>query len=466
MLNKKINNNNGYAIVYLLVIVFIFSTMLLPIINLLVLKMKVIKTTVNKEQALQIADAGISYYQWHLAHFPDDYKDGTNTDGPYVHDYVDFDTQKKLGQFSLKITPPETGSTITTIESTGWTDENPNAQRTITARYGVPSLAKYAFLSNSIVWIGDTETVSGEMQSNNGIRFDGIGNSLISSAKATYTCTSGQGSPCPTTQNGVWGSASQAVKNLWQFPVPVVDFSSLTSNLADMKSIAETGGIYLPPSGTNGYSLVFKNNGTVDIYKITSLRNNTPSSGKDVNNITRTEKTDYQNRVLQFNKNIPANGIIYIEDKTWVEGVVKGKVMVAAAKLPYNSSDNIHIYIPNNITYVSKDGTNVLGLLAQKDIIVTNHAPTTLEIDAALIAQNGSAQRFYYSGETAKDSITTYGSLMSYGQWTWSWVNTSGTVISGYKNTNSIYDSNLLFSPPPSFPKSASGYQQMEWKSN
>ena len=397
-----------------------------------------------------------------MAHFPTDYQDGTGVVGPYIHDYKDFDNQKTIGKFSLTITPPATGSTIVTITSTGYTIDNPNIKRTVTARYGVPSLAKYAFLSNDIVWIGSSESVTGEMQSNNGIKFDGTTNAPVGSAKSTYTCSTNQGSPCPHLENGVWGNASQTVKNFWQFPVPTVDFSTLTSDLAGMKSLAQSAGIYLPPSNKNGYSLVFNSNGTVSVYKVTSLINN--PSGKDVNGVTHNENTDYNRRDLQFTQNIPANGIFYIEDKTWVEGVVKGKVLVAAAVLPYVASTAPTIYIPNNITYLAKDGTSSLGLLAQKDIVVTYHAPNNLEIDAALVAQNGSTQFFYYANNI-KNLITVYGSIMSYGQWTWSWVSGNNTV-SGYANTSSIYDGNLLFNPPPSFPLSSSGYQQMDWTSN
>jgi hypothetical protein len=106
-----------------------------------------------------------------------------------------------------------------------------------------------------------------------------------------------------------------------------------------------------------------------------------------------------------------------------------------------------------------------LGLLAQKDVVVTNHASTNLEIDAALIAQNGSAQFFYYPGNL-KTSITVYGTIMTFGQWTWTWVDGSNNVVSGYATTQSNYDSNLLYSPPPSFPLSASGYQQLSWISD
>jgi hypothetical protein len=230
-----------------------------------------------------------------------------------------------------------------------------------------------------------------------------------------------------------------------------------------MKSNAQSAGIYLPPSNSNGSSLVFKADGTIDIYKVTSLKN-TPT-GYDVNNVAHNEDIDYKNRTLQFNKAIPANGIIYVEDKTWVEGTVKGRAIVAAATLPYNSSTAPTIYIPNNIVYAAKDGTNVLGLLAQQDVVVTYLAPTDLEVDAALVAQNGSAQFFYYSG-VVNNSITVYGATMSFGQWTWSWVDGSNNIISGYTHTYSNYDNNLLYGPPPSFPLSASGYQQISWTSN
>ncbi|MDD5318252.1 MAG: pilus assembly PilX N-terminal domain-containing protein [Candidatus Pacebacteria bacterium] len=463
-ITSKSGGQGGDVLVYLLVIIFLFSIMMLPVVDAVVLKMKVASTTINKEEALQIAEAGIDYYQWHLAHYPSDYTDGTNAAGPYIHSYSDFDTQKVVGQYSLTITPPAVGSTVVTIQSTGSTIDNPAITRTVTAKYGIPSLAQYSFLSNDIIWIGSNETVGGQLMSNSGIRFDGVGNSPIGSAKATYTCPSSQGSPCPATENGVWGSADQATKNFWQFPVPAVDFSTLTSNLASLKSSAQNGGIYLPPSNSQGYSLVFNNNGTVSVYKVTSLVSE--PTGWDVYGNAHNENFDYKNRTLQYTKSIPSNGIIYIEDKIWVEGTVNGRVMVAAALLPYNSSTAPTIYIPNNILYSAKDGSSVLGLLSQGSIVVTYGAPNNLEIDAALIAQNGSAQFYYYKNNVVKNSITVFGSIMTFGQWTWSWVDSFNNVVSGYANTTDTYDSNLLFYPPPSFPTSSSGYQQISWTSN
>src|SRR5204862_451267 len=154
------------------------------------IQLRVTRGSINREMAFQIAEAGVNYYQWHLAHFADDFWDGnaSTTPGPYVHNYIDKDTNQTLGTFSLVITPPSVGSTIVTIQSSGSSVVNPGQKRVITVRYGVPSLAQYAFLTNADAWVGNTESISGQFHTNGGLRFDGTGNAPIYSAKANYTC--------------------------------------------------------------------------------------------------------------------------------------------------------------------------------------------------------------------------------------------------------------------------------------
>ena len=463
----------GSTLIFTAIVIFIFSMVMLAVLSYATSQLRLVRSTIAREQAFQIAEAGVNYYEWHLAHFVSDYYDGnasSTSPGPYVHDYYDKDTNIKIGQYSLIVTPPSVGSTIVTIKSTGYTSINPNTKRTITVRYGVPSLAKYAFLTNSDVWIGGTESVSGPMHANGGIRFDGTGNAPITSAKNTYTCQGWSGSPCPATKNGVWGSAAASTQAFWSFPQPNVDFSAITSDLSSMKSSAQTNGIYLAPSNAQGYSLVFNLSGTISIYKVTSLRSD--PTGWDVNGVSHNEDIDYNARTKldgdtttpgTQDYQMPVNGVIYIEDRVWVEGTVKGRVLVAAAKLPYNSNTAPSIVVANNLVYAAKDGTNVLGLIGQKDILLAYYAPNNLEIDAALIAQNGSAQMWNFSKTFS--NLTIYGAVSSFGVWTWSWVSGS-TCISGYCNTFTTYDSNLLYGPPPSFPLSSDGYTQISWNSD
>ena len=468
-LPKITNKDSGTILIYTVVIIFIFSLVMLGVLTYANFTLKTLRGTVNREVAFQIAEAGVNYYEWHLAHYQSDFWDGnaSTTPGPYIHNYIDKDTGQTIGQFSLAITPPATGSTITTLQATGYTTASPNQKRTITVRYGIPSLAQYSFLTNSDVWIGPSESINGQFFSNGGIRFDGTGNAPISSAKATYTCPGWSGDAafsCPAVRNGIWGAASASTKSYWQFPVPNIDFTSMTSDLSKMKSDAQTAGVYLPPSGAQGYSLEFvPSNNSFNVYKVKSLKSD--PTGWDVNGTAHNEDLDYNLRVLLYNKPIPANGIIFVEDNTWVEGVVKGRVMVAAAKLPYNAAAAPSIIIEKNLTYNAKDGTNSLGLIGQQDVLIGYLSPNNLEIDAAMIAQNGSAQIYNWPG-SIKNSITIYGMVGSFGQWTWTYVNSSGSTVSGYANTNTIYDSSLLYAPPPSFPLSSDGYQQISWSSD
>jgi hypothetical protein len=269
------------------------------------------------------------------------------------------------------------------------------------------------------------------------------------------------------TAPGVWGSGNSS---FWQFPIPAIDFSSFTSNLAEIKNQAQSGGIYLPPSNAHGYSLEFHGDGTVSIYKVTSMRANPAGGTYDVNMtwIPKNDPTDYNTKTLQFTQAIPDNGIIYAEDDIWTEGTIRGRVTVAAAKLPYNPGNSPTIYIPNNILYSTKDGSDVLGLISQEDIVPTYYAPNDLEIDAALISQNSSAQFYFYNGNK-KNNIRIYGAVTEFGWWFDNFVWTSGinnNVLAGYANSYYTYDSNLIYSPPPSFPLSASGYEQLVWASD
>ena len=457
---RSSSDQRGVIIIYELLIIFIFSTVMVATISYAVSQLKAISAAVRQEAAFQIAEAGVNYYQWRLAHYPEDFEDGTGGAGPYVHDYVDADTEETIGHYSLDITAPPVGSTIVTIRSTGYTTADPNIKKTVTVKYGIPSLAKYAFLTNSDVYIGSSSTISGELHSNGGIRFDGVGNAPITSAKSTYTCQPISGCSPAQTKPGIWGSAPAATQAFWDYPVPNVDFSTITSDFATIKADAQDSGIYLPPDSRRGYSLVFNANGTVSVYEVRTVKS---ESGYDFDGDYTNTSTSYNSRTLLFTQAIPANGLIFAEDDTWVEGTVNGRALVVAATLPHQQNSSPSIMIQNDITYAAKDGTDTLGLIGQDNVLISRSAPDDLEIDAAIVAQYGAYGQYYYPNNI-KDTLTVYGAVSSFGVAGTYW--TGGRGDSGYPTRNTTYDANLLYGPPPSFPISSSGYQQISWSSD
>lgn len=411
------------------------------------------------DQSLNIAEAGIQYYRWHLAHAPEDFTDGTTDPGPYIHPYQDLQG-KEIGKYSLEITPPQQGSSIITIKSTGWVNDYPETKRTITAQYGIPSLTKYSFLSNAASWYGSGITVNGQIHSNTGIRMDGINNSLVTNAQATYRCGSETG--CSPTQNkpGVWGNGPNT--DLWQYPDPPVDFNAVFFDLANMRTQAQNEGLYLASSHSRGYHLRFLSSGQVQVYRVTRTNS---YHGYAVYEGCRRLYQNIRRENLIGTYNVADNHIIFVEDDIWVEGTINGKVTVAAATFPLQSTQT-NIIINNNIVYLDKNGDHSLGLIAQNDIILGRDIPDDFEIDGALMAQSGKIIRhgyFWwcgYSNNAVRNSLTIYGSLLSNQKSYWNF----GTgPSSGFRTRTVTYDANLLYNPPPYFPTDGE-YEFISWK--
>lgn len=455
--------NKGAIISLVLVFGTIFLLIFGGLVSFISIQFRQSKQKVAFNEALAIAEAGVNYGRWHLAHAPDNY------DFSGVYDYNDPEGEK-VGQFSLEITQLGVCSAMVIIESTGWTENFPRTKRTVSVRYGKPSLAQYAFLTNSDVWFGEDEELKGPFHSNGGIRMDGEQNALSTSAKETYLCQYYHGCSPPQTKPGIWGAGNGEEDGLWEFPVPAVDFNAITSNLAQLKTEAQDGGYYFGPSGAFGYHIQFKNNGTFDLSKVTRLKSNV--WGMDTQGNWRYESNDIDKE--KFIQNYPlaseecsAQNLIFIEDsKIWVDGVIKEKATIVAAQFPDNPSTNASIIINGNIIRADPKAT-LLGLIAQKDILVPLYSPNILEIQAVMIAQKGAVQRLYYSNSYnpwhTRNRIMVRGSIVTNQVWTWTWVSGGGSVVSGYRNTESYYEPDLIYSPPPFLP-GAGDLQFISWE--
>ena len=428
--------------------------------------MSVVKRQSNSNSALAVAEGGINYYLWHLSHNNKDYCDGNACSGngpfgPYTHELKDT-LGNVIGSYTLTITPPVSNGATVTVRAEGVATTG--EKRTVVASLGIPSFAQYSFVTNSEAWFGDTEATNGLVHSNRGIHYDGVANGVVSSAVNTYvpaSCFGGNGQ----TKNGIWGTGGPT--SYWTFPVPQVDFNQLTSDLSNLQTLAQTDGLHLPTLVDNrgrktysGYAIRFNAGNTITVGRVTSAQDNGSAGGC----AAHSRHNSLMQSVLWENSNrsYPTNGIIYVADNAWVWGTIGGRITLASGRLPDTPSTNTNIYLQNDILYTVKDGSVALGLISQSDLVVNSSSESDLEIDAYLLSQKGKVFRPYYYNNI-KTKISIYGGVASNSWWTWSWVNGSGTVVSGYVNTIQTYDSYLALSPPPQFPTTGS-FAILSWK--
>lgn len=612
-LRKKIAcGKRGSLLVSILVITALFVTLGMLALQFIINQNAASNFRVDRERALEIAEAGAEYYRWHLAHVPEDYQDGTGGPGPYVHQYRDANNNI-IGAFSLEITPPSSGSTVVTIKSTGQLTDKLNSARSVTIKQGIPSFTKYAVVANADMRFGVGTEVFGPIHSNGGIRFDGVAHNLITSLQYSYDDPDHTGNNEFGVHTHVNAPPATGVDNNFrpleaptvapppyqtppnrsdvfmvgrQFPVPQVDFNSITSDLNTLKTKAEANGIHLLASGGQGYHITFRIDGKVDMRIVnTQLRcqYNSGTQWRDYgycsNNFnricTQTSNCNYcsldgsRSCTTNFNcssvgagtcitsgfsclqsshsigsraadqsnftyksassigYSMPANGLIFIEDDVWVDGVVPNntRVTLVAAKEPL-ASGTANIFFSKDLTYAhycdnasqnacsqdsecsggadcvdNSDNTAAVGLITQNNILVGYFSEDDLRVDAALIAQNGRVGRPYYGasftasttnsnfqlyptagslnpdgGTTCQQyrkrtSIITYGSLATNQRYGFSWTGYNlfncGTFWnnSGYCNRTLNFDSNLTYAPPPDFPTTGE-YETLSWEEN
>jgi len=337
------NGSDGYLLIQVIVFGAIAISLLGALTGWALVDIKASRQAGNKELAIQIAEAGIDYYRWHLAHAPTDYQDGTSQAGPYVHDFFD-KNENLIGQFTLEITPPLLGSTLVTVKSTGQTVAEPNLTRTIRVKLAKPSIAKYAVVANDVMRFGSGTEIFGPIHSNNGIRFDGLSHNIISSGVASYDDPDHTGanefgvhthvSPVDPLPPASVPSRTNVFEIGRQFPVPNVDFTGITADLAKMKTDAQTDGFYRTGSGSLGYHLTLKTNDTFDLYKVTKL----------VSNSCTGETWSINKETSLGNFLFPDNGLIFLEDNVWIDGQINGaRLTLAAAVLPDSSATRKNI---------------------------------------------------------------------------------------------------------------------------
>lgn len=429
----------------------------------------------NKALAFTIAEAGIEYYRWHLAHASQDYQDGTATSGPYVHDFYD-KNGKKIGEFTLDITPPPTGSTIVRVNSRGTLLADPSVEKIIEVRMGIPSFAKYAAVTSDNIRFGEGTEIFGAVHSNLGIRFDGLAHNLVTSAISEYDDPDHDDIPnLPDPPEFGVHTHLQPIDPLppaaipsrtdvfavgRQVDIPAVNFLGITHNLSEIKAAASSSGVYVASSGSKGYELVLKTNDTYDLYRVTSVKN--PSLFCSSYGVSGWGTWTINNKNLIRSGSFPSNGLFFVEDDLWVRGQINDARLTIASGWLQDVSRETSIIINNDLTYTYYDGRDALALIAQKNINIGLESENDLRIDGALVAQSGRVGRYYYSwlcgSYYIRQNIYLLGMIASNLRYGFAY--TDGT---GYQTRSLNYDGNFLYGPPPSFPLTTDPYTIISW---
>ncbi|MEO8862793.1 MAG: hypothetical protein ABI354_00520 [Candidatus Saccharimonadales bacterium] len=519
---KRQISSNGFVMPMVLAFIIAMTILSAVLLETISNNFWVVQYNLQRQQAFNISEAGVNYYLWHLSHNSSDFKDGKSIPatpdpklgyGPYVHNYVDSNAVTQ-GTYTLWIKPQGNGSTIATIRSIG-NIKGSNITRTVEAKIGAASFASYALVADSQLWFGNNETADGPVHSNQGIRMDGASTNDITSSNQSYVPSSQLGGNGSTSRPGVWCSTTVSSpvncntrnKSLWRYPVPAIDFNQVTGSLCIMKKVAFESDAataplasqstactktpntrtdaYLPQrstsgsfSSTKGYLIELNANGTYDLSYVNNENDRTTSY---TNALTR--------QSIATGVNVPNSGVIFAEDNVWVRtnGSFHGRVSIAAGRLATTSNASINIV--DNLLYSTKNGEDTIGLVAEDSVIIAPYAPPAsssfnFEVDAAVIAQSGDvvypnryksdSNRCTRGFVNSSQKFTYYGSIANRQTWTWTWLlggyscgdavrDSTNNYVSGIQTNTTMYDYNLLYAPPPSFPIT-SGYNILSWR--
>lgn len=160
------------------------------------------------------------------------------------------------------------------------------------------------------------------------------------------------------------------------------------------------------------------------------------------------------------NMSLPANGVLYVDDGSLnISGTLNGQ-------LTAGSEENI--VITDNILYntdprLDPTSQDVLGLVSEENVVISQNAPFDVEVDATIMALDDSFTVERWWQGPAKGTLTLYGGLI---QGTRGPVGTfsgsTGEKLSGYSK-DYYYDFRLMANPPPFYPTTGD-YVILSWR--
>ncbi len=255
----------GSAIAYGLIIIAAISIILLAVVQFVASNIRYSSYVEEKEKAFHIAESGIYFYRWYLAHEVEgknqdeinDFWDGDplGLDEDYIKDYLD-NNGEKIGETKIDVSLSGGDYNIVEVTSTGYSTNKPDIKRTIKATLRRSIWSDFAVISDGIVCFDKYWTINGKVMGNSGVHFDGVGNNIVVAGVSSYD----DDNPLHTAYNGkdgVWTSwaydadhgcnynteKSSCVFNAGtKFPAPKKDFTGVTAYMQTIRTEAKKPG--------------------------------------------------------------------------------------------------------------------------------------------------------------------------------------------------------------------------------
>lgn len=465
-------NEEGVITTYALVFGSLFLVLLGGVFGFVLLELKQGRERAAWVESLQVAEAGLDYFHWCL-------NNEVEEDCVNSKDFYDLEGNL-LGKFDLvRDSKTACGRDLRkSVSSTGRTTAFPDWERTVEGTLGRISVAKYAYLLNDDVWAGADREIRGFYHSNKGIRMDGTNQSLVTSAKESWLCTSSfgcDGSNCPSPCSkegsdcrcpGVFTTSGNADPDLFDFPTSHFDFSGITVDLALIKDLAEPypQEKYWPPveeidPTAEGYHFKLKSGGSVEVRLIGDLDGDwaySEEEGWHYDYFSIESEDPY--KTVEIGSSCP---LMFVEDDLWIDGELEGRLTVASADLSSEPKETT-VVLPSDIDYTSLDGSSGLGLVSEGDILISPDSPDYMTVRGILVAQKGHFGRNLYWWNK-REKLEIHGSVVSNGRVGTKW--SSGSfVVSGYKERKNYVDTHLIYDPPCFVPYVTSDFKVFRWE--
>lgn len=425
-----------------------------------------------RTQALALAEAGLEQYRWRASRGL-----GASSEPETFTATYPSGVGGVIGSASVSVTPiGACGEVVEHVVQSVGTTTSEEVAASISARYAQPSVAEYALVTNANVHIESDRTVTGPLHANGGVRMDVVARAPVTSSVTSWQCTEGEG--CATQENveGVFGAEEPS--SFWKYPVPQIDFVAIAADFPVLKNLAEQEGTYLPRTSSGekymdtywrGYRLVFNEDRTVTVYRVTATESTAPLAWANPSDAYdgAQDRTRIASSVMHGTYALPEDcGLIYVEDHVWVEGVVSGKVTLVAANADPAISPNV--YVQGSVSYHSGSDVDGLTVIAEHNVLVSVDAPATLSVSGILIAQDGSVGRNAYACSVdgaVRETLTLIGSVVSNKRMVTKWPSVlCDEGVGGYQVRTDIHDRILADAPPPFTPRAAGDFLFIGWR--